>query len=331
MCYKQDNRKRIAIRFEEQTKNYPYFFKDYFLEFKGWKTKVTNLSYIKLLFDWLLQNNVTNKKIENLTASDIQHIKTGDIMRYLTSLNDGIDCCVNSISTIQTKIAVFNSLWNYWVKIGLVENNIMAGINRKKFKKETKQGETTIKIKLPTEDQVLAFYHSVDGDTNNFRAVRNHAIIKLFVGSGIRKEELIGLDLSDVHLDGELPYIEVMGKGNIMIKDDVYISQEACMYLKEYIEYRQYVKNVIDKEALFISERKKARLTSSGLDYMFQRHSKGQITPHMLRHYCGTKLYEAGVPIEDVSEQLRHKHINTTNQSYVHKNKSRLSAAISNL
>lgn len=53
------------------------------------------------------------------------------------------------------------------------------------------------------------------------------------------------------------------------------------MYLKEYIEYRQYVKEIINKEELFTSERKKARLISSGVNYIFKQHSKKQITLHM--------------------------------------------------
>ena len=66
-----------------------------------------------------------------------------------------------------------------------------------------------------------------DGNGNEFNIIRNIAIVKLIMGSGIRSEELINLDMKDLYLDEERPYIMVLGKGKIEQYDKVFISQEA--------------------------------------------------------------------------------------------------------
>ncbi len=331
MCYKQEQHVKFNKMVEDQIKDYPKFIKDYFVFLNSAKTKYTNLSYIKGLFDWVLSQGIIQRdSISKITAEDIQNISAADIVRYLRSLESGEDGKVNSPRTIQTKITVFNTLWAFWVDERIVPVNIISSLkHHRTFKVEAKHGETTQHIKLPTDEQIKAFYAHVDKDNNDFRAVRNHAIISLMEVSGIREEELIGLDLSDVHFDDDGAYIEVMGKGKINVKDDVSIANEsACMALKEYMEYRSYVPNVIDTEALFISQRKRKRLTPSGLSYMFKQHSDGQITPHMLRHRCATKLYEQGLSAVDIARHLRHKNINTTNTNYIHPSRSNLNAAL---
>jgi integrase len=57
---------------------------------------------------------------------------------------------------------------------------------------------------------------------------------------------------------------------------------------------------------------------------MFEHYSNKEITPHMLRHYVGTKLYEfSGNDIHEVQDQLGHADINTSANSYVAVNKKK--------
>lgn len=50
----------------------------------------------------------------------------------------------------------------------------------------------------------------------------------------------------------------------------------------------------------------------------FNRYSEGQIFPHMLRHWSGTKLYEKTKDIVKVQRQLRHSSLETEAKYYVH-------------
>ena len=53
----------------------------------------------------------------------------------------------------------------------------------------------------------------------------------------------------------------------------------------------------------------------------------GRLTPHVLRHYCASQLYQAGVDILAVQELLGHSWISTT-MRYVHVHGTRVEDAI---
>lgn len=85
---------------------------------------------------------------------------------------------------------------------------------------------------------------------------RNIAIFRVLRGTGIRESELAGLDLSDLHLKEEMPYITILGKGvyREIQNRTVYLSGSALKALREWLEYRLTLDNIIDTEAVFINK-----------------------------------------------------------------------------
>ncbi|SFI06122.1 Phage integrase family protein [Amycolatopsis regifaucium] len=53
----------------------------------------------------------------------------------------------------------------------------------------------------------------------------------------------------------------------------------------------------------------------------------GKVTPHVLRHYCASQLYELGVDILAIQELLGHSWIATT-MHYVHARNTRIEDAV---
>jgi site-specific recombinase XerD len=136
---------------------------------------------------------------------------------------------------------------------------------------------------------------------------------------------LVGLDLNDLYFDCAEPYITVLAKGeqDEDFKEEVPVNKSAVKAVEDYLTIRnKYYPNSISN-AIFLSD-ENSRLTKDGVSNMFEHYSNKEITPHMLRHYVGTKLYEfSGNDIHEVQDQLGHADINTSANSYVAVNKKK--------
>ena len=142
---------------------------------------------------------------------------------------------------------------------------------------------------------------------------------------GIRRSELVGLNLTDVYEDR----IRVVGKGNK--ERFVYFGSACRKAIDAYLERR---KNLVltDNRALFGSRNgnristdavhalvKKA-LLQAGLDAT-------QFSAHKLRHTAATLMLQNGVDVKAVQEVLGHEHLNTT-EIYTHTDDTLVKEAI---
>ena len=63
---------------------------------------------------------------------------------------------------------------------------------------------------------------------------RDYALMVLFLGTGLRVSELVGIDLKDINFDEQ--YVSVVRKGKGMSVDRVYFGDEVKHALKEYLD-----------------------------------------------------------------------------------------------
>ena len=137
----------------------------------------------------------------------------------------------------------------------------------------------------------------------------------LFLNCGIRRSELVGLNISDVYEDR----IRVLGKGNK--ERFVYFGSACRKAIDAYLPIRN--KQVLsDNRALFGSRDSnrisvtavhrlvKKALLQAGLD-------STQFSAHKLRHTAATMMLSGGVDVKTVQEVLGHENLNTT-QIYTH-------------
>lgn len=330
MCYKQEKHREISIKLEEKMKNVPAFISEFFDRYKSAATKNCNWGYIRDLLQWLIDKRyIKRENICDINIEDMKQISSNHIIKYLNDLKVGIGVRKNSLDSICTKKNVFSAFWNYMFLNKYVDDNIIRHIPSHLYKSEITQKE----VKVPTEEQLENFICNLnDGNNNEFNIVRNVTIVKLMMGSGIRSEELINLDITDLHLNEEKPYIMVLGKGKIEHYDKVFISHEAKMSLQDYLNSREiFVKeNSITSIALFLSNEKK-RISKMVMTNLFDRYSNKKITPHMLRHWVGTALYEKTKDIVLVQKQLRHSSLETAAKYYVHMSEDKIADAMSEL
>lgn len=147
---------------------------------------------------------------------------------------------------------------------------------------------------------------------------RDRTILEVLYATGIRKAELLALNVADINLEEQLLRV-VHGKG---AKDRVVpLSPIACQFLETYLHAirPEFVRGrAID--ALFISTESN-RLGRTTLDAIIEKYRrkariKKKVTPHVWRHTCATHLLQGKANLRHVQELLGHRDITTT-QKYL--------------
>ena len=331
MCYKHEKQQQTLIKLNDKLKNMPVFIADFFVRYKSATTAKVNYGYIQNLLQWLIENRYIQKdSISYITKEDMDNIMPEHIAKYFGDLQNGISGNKNSLESINTKKNIFSAFWEYLVKRKYVSDNIIKDDTIKlKYKAERKQKT----VKIPSEDQLQSFLNNLnEGNKNEYDVFRNITIVQLVLGSGIRSEELINLDIKDLYIDELHPYIMVLGKGKLETYDKVFISNNARMYLEDYLVLRkEFLKNKnFSSEALFLSNERN-RISKGAIDNFFSKYSNEEINPHMLRHLYGTRLYNKTKDIVKVQKQLRHASIETAAEYYVCTSEEDIANAVADL
>jgi len=146
--------------------------------------------------------------------------------------------------------------------------------------------------------------------------VRDHTILELLYGCGLRLAELISLNLNDINWQSN--YLSVIGKGRK--ERHCPFGKQATKMLKKWIKCRDLL--VKDSEnAVFVNNRG-VRLSAAGIRSRIRKLSleKGisqRVYPHLMRHSFASHMLEASQDLRAVQELLGHAHLKTT-QIYTH-------------
>lgn len=150
---------------------------------------------------------------------------------------------------------------------------------------------------------------------DDFEGIRNRLIIELLYTTGMRRAELIGLNIGDIRSSESM--LRVLGKRN---KERLIpITPELVSTLQKYLEVRNKI----------FSDRERLLLTKSGhplypkLVYRVVHNYLGLVTtmkkksPHILRHTFATHLLNRGADLNAIKEILGHANLSAT-QIYTH-------------
>ena len=317
MCYKIEVQNKNAEKLNRKLDelNAPQFLRDYLNELESKSGALNYLVAIKDFLQWLIESNIINKKsISEIEVSDFSDLRPQNISSYLRyKETNGM-----SPTTTETRKNIIKSfiqdIYSYReCLLREVYNNIEDFYKMIKYK-GIPSGNNLTK-KLPTEKQLNDMEEKIMWKKDIPVRNRNIAIFRVLRGTGIRESELAGLDLSDLHLEEEMPYITILGKGvyREMQNRTVYLSGSALKALREWLEYRSTLDNIIDMEAVFINKNG-TRTTERNIKQIFENYGNG-ITPHMMRHYYASIMNRNG-NLAFVQQQLGHSSVNTTINNY---------------
>ena len=253
MCYKIEVQNKNAEKLNRKLDelNLPIYMRKYFTV--KIESKAGALNYLGVIVDllnWFIEEKFIDKtNISDIEPSDFNEVMAEDITLYLkTKEQNGM-----SPTTLETRKNIIRSFWNYISRVKGTE------ISDKFFDDVTyrgiSSGSNLIK-KLPTEQQLKDMEERILWKKDEVVRNRNIAIFNVLKGTGLRESELAGLDLSDLHLDEDMPYVTILGKGRYREAESrtVYLTNGAYQALKNWLEYRKTIDNIVDSEAVFVNK-----------------------------------------------------------------------------
>ena len=271
------------------------------------------LRFVKLMrSDMPIHTRLDDIDIMDVDLNFVADITTSEVFDFLSYLANDRNPDPDSIvpdygispSARARKLSAIKSFFKYLtVRTKQLTENPVAELEYPKLRKSLP--------KYLTMEQCSALLSSVSGQNEK----RDYAILMLFLNCGIRRSELVGLNVTDVYEDR----IRVIGKGNK--ERFVYFGTPCRKAIDAYMEERNK-KVLTDNRALFGS-RNGNRISVSAVHRLVEKSLKQagldstQFSAHKLRHTAATMMLSGGVDVKTVQEVLGHENLNTT-QIYTH-------------
>jgi len=207
-------------------------------------------------------------------------------------------------------LSAWRGLYRWWGEQCVVSSNPVDGVRAPKAAKPLPKA-------LSVDHAVALASHVAEGGAPAL-AARDHAIVELLYGCGLRVAELVGLDARAARdasgwVDAPDATAHVLGKGNK--RRSVPVGRAALRALEAWLVQRPALAKT-DEAALFVSRRGgrltagqvRARLKTLALQAGLPTH----VHPHMLRHSFASHLLQSSGDLRAVQELLGHANIATT-------------------
>lgn len=269
------------------------------------------LRFIRLMRnDMPINTDLNIIPIKDIDIEFIRSISTSEIFDFLSYLaNDrelGSYSSSKGISPTSRsrKLSAIKSFYKYLtIRTKQLTDNPVADLEYPKLRKSLP--------KYLTMSESAALLKSVSGVNQK----RDYAILMLFLNCGIRRSELVGLNLNDVYEDR----IRVVGKGNK--ERFVYFGSSCRKAIDNYLPERN--KQVLSDNRALFGSRDSNRISVSAVHRLVKKAllqaglDPDQFSAHKLRHTAATMMLSGGVDVKTVQEVLGHENLNTT-QIYTH-------------
>lgn len=322
--YTERNNKNLEAIDKLLEKDLPTFCYDYFLAIDSQTSTLTRLNYahdLKIFFYYLQQKRF-NKDIKEFTLEDLEEITSTDIERYLGFLShykyeEKWHTCNERAKA--RKLSSVRAMFKYFFNKGFISVDNSAKVSTPKLHEKP-----IIRLDSGEIFNIIDTAESGTGLTAHQRAyheknkVRDSAILMLFLGTGIRISELIGLNNNDINFNDNSFLVTRKG-GNKAI---LYFDDDVAAALQRYLDYKDEKADILNDggSPLFLSSGKN-RITVRAVENLVHKYAKivsplKNISPHKLRSTYGTQLYKATGDIYIVADVLGHKDVNTTRKHY---------------
>ena len=317
---KRDLQNRLKMsKYLEKLPDYCY---DFFIGIENNTSSLTRYNYAMDLFVFFnyLAKYVLKKDEDKITLDDIDNLKTRNIEQYLSYLSyyelDG-KYYKNDERGKARKLASLRSFFKYLFNHDMIKANIASKIETPKL-----HNKEIIRLE---KDEVNRLMNSIENpieftkrqqEYNKNTFERDNAIITLFLGTGIRISELVGLNLESFDFLQNAFIVTRKGGNQTML----YFSNEVAMALKTWLEKRATLQLPKEENAMFISLQNK-RISIRAVENLVKKFAQiasplKKISPHKLRSTFGTNLYKETKDIYIVADVLGHKDVNTTKKHY---------------
>jgi site-specific recombinase XerD len=285
-----------------------------FNDFTRWlrdqdKSDLTVQGYVRAIrgfAGWFADTNGEDLHPEGITPTDVRTYR----QHLMVARN-------HKANTINHHLAAIQAYVRFAITEGKIESNPVEGIKRVSITRGAPRWmdrKEQHRLQRTLEKELI----SAKTENQYFLAIRNQAILMLFLNTGVRVGELCALNMEDIQLSDRKGVLLVrQGKGSK--ERQIPLNNAVRKALKTWIPVRleklTHLGIPADIEALFISQRGN-RLTIRGVQKVFA-HLKVEasieaLTPHITRHTFAKNLIDAGVTLEKVADLLGHESLETT-------------------
>jgi integrase/recombinase XerC len=240
--------------------------------------------------------------IEFIEKSSYDIVDHHAIRAYIVNIYKGL-----KKSSLSRKVSSIKVFFRFLKKKGYIEENTALVIKNPKIERH-----------LPKFYTIDEMFHFLDFlPKEGWLNMRNRAMFELMYSTGMRSQEVLNIDIGDLHMEGM--WVKVKGKGG---KERILpFGEKARDALKEYLDIMKDKGKYSVKGPLFINFHGD-RLSYRGLLKIMKKH---QIKVHLfknlalhgIRHSFATHMLDSGADLRSIQELLGHSKLSTT-QKYTH-------------
>lgn len=332
--YREEVDAKRILQIREITRGLPQACSD-FIRFIAISTStLTRLAYsidLNTFFTFLHEERVefSEKPLRLMTDADLEKLTRNDIIAYTEYLtyylknaeDDSVPnkVFVNHELAIKRKLCSIRSLYDYLFKNQRISSNVtelvpLPKIHEKPIIRLNKQEMVRMLEQAQSGDQLTSHQQKFQKIT----AKRDFAILSLFLGTGIRVSECVGMNIADVDMENNAFIVTRKGGNQVVL----YYPPEVAEALADYMEERSGIETVPGHEdALFLSLQRR-RITQRAVQNLVKKYAavaaplKTKISPHKLRSTYATNLYNETGDIYLVADVLGHTSVDTTRKHY---------------
>lgn len=325
--YTEQRAKELLSLTREALKHLPDACAEFIQSIDATTQPLTRYAYVcdlKIFCEFLVAETRTfaGCNIVDLTYDDFGKVTARDIRSYLEYLGFYIKENTersNENAGKMRKLASLRSFYEFLFKNEYIPSDVSKLVDMPK-----RHEKPIIRLEIDEVAQMLDSVESGDSLSehqkryNEHTKLRDLAILTLFLGTGIRVSELVGLNMEDIDfsING---FLVTRKGGNQAI---LYFPEEVADVLKQYLAKRREQTALPGHEdALFLSLQNK-RMSVRAIQIMVKKYAmpaaplKQHLSPHKLRSTFGTNLYHETGDIYMVADVLGHSDVNTTRRHY---------------
>ena len=287
-------------------------------------TRYAYVCDLKLFFGFLSDElpKFADKAVVDLEPADLARVTSRDIYLYMDYLGlyvkDDVEISNADLGKMR-KLSSLRSFYKFLYKNGYIDADPAALVDMPK-----RRQKPIIRLEVDEMARMLDLVESGEKLSERQKKYNEHirardlAILTLFLGTGIRVSELVGINIGDI--DFSINGFIVTRKGGSQAI--LYFPDEVAQVLKDYMKLRMELTALPGHEdALFLSLQNK-RISVRAVQIMVKKYAsqaaplKKHLSPHKLRSTFGTNLYHETGDIYLVADVLGHSDVNTTRRHY---------------
>ncbi len=292
----------------------------------------TRLAYaidLRTFFSFLHQERISfsDKPVRLLLDEDLSRLSQADLTAYTEYLtyyfkensSEPNKVVINHELSIKRKLCSIRSFYDYLYKNQRIPSNVTELVPLPKIH------EKPI-IRLSRDEMIRILSEAQSGDSlsanqkryQKLTAKRDYALLSLFLGTGIRVSECVGINIEDVDFENNAFLVTRKGGNQVVL----YFPPEVAEALAEYLKERNEIEALPGHENAFFLSLQRRRITQRAVQNLVKKYSsvaaplKPRISPHKLRSTYATNLYQETGDIYLVADVLGHSSVDTTRKHY---------------